>query len=157
MSRIPEGRKVTYYIGMGMIVVGVILFLSVFVSVAGFVSRPFSGGGFPSFTNAIFGFILIAAGGIVSNIGAKGAAGSGLILDPDQAREDLKPFNEARGGMINDVISNIDVVNRFADQQNQQNQQNQQIQKEVIKIKCRSCRNLNDEDAKYCKSCGQLL
>lgn len=151
MSKIPEGRKVTYYVGMGMIVIGVILFLSVFISVASFMSRPFSGGGFPNFANGIFGFILIAAGGIVSSIGAKGAAGSGIILDPDQAREDLKPFNEARGGMINDVISNIDVVNRFADQQEQQ------VQREVIKIKCRGCRSLNDEDAKYCKSCGQLL
>ena len=82
------------------------------------------------------------------NIGAKGAAGSGLLLDPDKAREDLKPFNEAKGGMINDVISNIDVVDKIA---------NTYEKKEVIKIRCRSCESLNDEDAKFCKGCGKEL
>jgi hypothetical protein len=92
--------------------------------------------------------ILIIAGGIVSNIGARGAAGSGLILDPEQAREDLKPFNEARGGMINDVISNIDIVDKIT---------HTQETKEIIKIKCRNCGGLNDEDAKFCKGCGHEL
>jgi hypothetical protein len=97
---------------------------------------------------SIVGMILIIAGGIVSNIGARGAAGSGLILDPEQAREDLKPFNEARGGMINDVISNIDIVDKIT---------HTQETKEIIKIKCRNCGDLNDEDAKFCKGCGHEL
>lgn len=80
-------------------------------------------------------------------IGAKGAAGSGLVLDPDKAREDLKPYNEAKGGMINDVISNIDVVDKIITHE----------EKEVIKIKCRECGGLNEEDAKFCKSCGKEL
>ena len=88
------------------------------------------------------------AGSIVMNIGAKGAAGSGLLLDPEKAREDMKPFNEAKGGMINDVISNIDVIDQIT---------NSSETKEVIKIKCRSCGCLNDEDARFCKACGKEL
>jgi type I restriction-modification system DNA methylase subunit len=32
-----------------------------------------------------------------------------------------------------------------------------QQEKEVIKIKCRSCGTLNDEDAKFCKECGKEI
>lgn len=148
MSKIPEERKVAYYIGKGLMVLGFILFISVFFSVASFMSNPSMSSNGPSFMNGIIGFVLIAVGGIVSNIGAKGAAGSGLLLDPDKAREDLKPFNEARGGMINDVISNIDVVEQLT---------RPHEEKEIIKIKCRSCGGLNDEDAKFCKGCGKEL
>ena len=82
-------------------------------------------------------------GGIFTNIGSKGAAGSGIILDPEKAREDLKPFNSAKGEMINDVIENIDVVKNINHEQ-----------KEIIKVRCRNCGELNDEDAKFCKNCG---
>ena len=148
MAKITKKRKATYYVGIGMMVLGFILFISVFFSFASFMSNPFEGSGTPSFTNSILGMVLIIAGSIVMNIGAKGTAGSGLLLDPDKAREDLKPFNEAKGGMINDVISNIDVVDKIIKPNGE---------KEVIKIRCRSCGSLNDEDAKFCKSCGKDL
>ncbi len=149
MSKLNNSRKVTYYIGMGMMILGFILFISVFFSFATLFTNPSSmfSTGFPSFSNAIFGMILIIVGQIVMNIGAKGAAGSGLILDPEQSREDLKPFNEAKGGMINDVISNIDVVDKFVNSS----------EKEVIKVRCNNCKALNDEDAKFCKECGTSL
>lgn len=169
MSEIKKSRKVTYYIGMGMMILGFILFISVFFSFAsvfnnfsnGFNSSTYIDSNFNapymgfnrgssfgfSFTNPILGMILIIVGRIVMNIGAKGAAGSGLILDPEQSREDLKPFNEAKGGMINDVISNIDVVDKFVNPQ----------EKEVIKVRCTNCKALNDEDAKFCKECGNAL
>lgn len=63
-------------------------------------------------------------------------------------REDLKPFNEAKGEMINDMVSNIDAVNQLTKSHEE---------KEIIKIKCRSCGSLNDEDAKFCKCCGKEL
>ncbi|HEX2946746.1 MAG TPA: zinc ribbon domain-containing protein [Clostridia bacterium] len=149
MSKISKERKATYYIGLGMMIVGLILFFSVFVSVAFTLGNP-SGFNIPPFQNGIFGFILTAAGAVVMNIGAKGAAGSGLLLDPEKAREDLKPFNEAKGEMINDVISNIDVIEEIA-------KPHEHAEKEVIKIKCRDCGTLNDEDAKFCKGCGGEL
>lgn len=162
MSKISRKRKVTYYIGMAMIIVGFILFISVFFKIGSMMTNRFN----PIFSDSyvfdtrssfiarpVIGIILIISGSIVMSIGARGAAGSGLVLDPDKAREDLKPFNEAKGAMINDVISNIDVVDTFTNHLNKQND----IQKEIIKIKCRNCNTLNDEDAKYCKGCGRHI
>lgn len=152
MARISNERKATYYIGLGMIILGFILFISVFFSMASFMNEPFAGGfgmrSGPSFMNSIIGMVLMIAGSVVMSIGAKGAAGSGIILDPERAREDLKPYSEAAGGMINDVISNIDVVDKISKPREE---------KEVIKIKCRNCGSLNDEDAKYCKGCGKEI
>ena len=150
MAKISNERKVTYYIGICMMVLGFGLFISVFFSVINFMNAPvsFMHDEGPSFINAIIGMVLIIVGSIVMNIGAKGAAGSGLLLDPDKAREDLRPFNEARGGMVNDVISQIDVVNNLAKPVKEN---------EVIKIRCRTCGVLNDEDAKFCKGCGKDL
>lgn len=151
MSKISKERKITYYIGLGLIVLGFILFISVFFSVADTMNDPMMAmmeDKGPNFTGPILGFVLIILGSIITNIGAKGAAGSGILLDPDRAREDLKPYNEAKGGMINDVISNIDVVDKLSDTMNK---------KEVIKIKCRSCGALNEEDATYCKCCGEKI
>jgi len=148
MANISKERKVTYYIGIGMIVLGFILFISVFFSFASFMNNPFGSSGSPSFTNSILGMVLMIAGSIVMNIGAKGAAGSGLLLDPNKAREDLRPFNEAKGEMINDVISNIDIVDKITKPLEG---------KEIIKIRCRNCECLNDEDSKFCKSCGKEL
>lgn len=168
MAKLSKERKATYYIGMGMIILGVLLFLSTFVDVAKFMEDPFSDGFSsndgvigtytyrhpysmntgPSFIKPVIGIILMISGGFVMNVGARGVAGSGLMLDPDKAREDLKPFNEAKGGMINDVISNIDVVDRITKPGEE---------KEVVKIRCRNCAELNDEDARFCKSCGREI
>lgn len=149
MAKISKQRKAAYYIGIGMMVLGFILFISVFFSAASSMNNPFEiNNNPPPFLNAVLGMVLMIAGTIVMGIGARGTAGSGLLLDPDKAREDLKPFNEAKGGMINDVLSNIDAVNKIT---------NPRGEKEVIKIKCRSCGALNDEDAKFCKGCGEKL
>jgi len=145
MSKISKERKITYYIGMGMVILGFILFFSVFI-IGGIsiMSRdPFSSP--PPILHGFIGMILIFVGMVVSNIGAKGAAGSGLKLNPEEAVEDLKPFNEAKGKMINDIISNIDAIDNIA---------NAQAPKEIIKIRCKACNCLNDEDAKFCKNCG---
>jgi hypothetical protein len=148
MAKITRERKAAYYIGIGMMGIGFILFISVFFSAASFMNDPFGGSRNPSFSNAVIGMLLMIAGSVIMNIGAKGAAGSGLLLDPEKAREDMKPFSEAKGGMINDVISNIDVIDQIT---------NSSETKEVIKIKCRSCGCLNDEDARFCKACGKEL
>ena len=145
MAKLSKERKATYYIGFGLIIIGFLLFFSVFFSFIGMMNGEFR---IPPFQNAVIGILLVGVGSILRNVGAKGAAGSGIILDPEKAREDLKPFNEAKGEMINDVISNIDVVDHLTKQHET---------KEVIKIKCRNCGGLNDEDAKFCKGCGKEL
>lgn len=157
MAKIKTHRKVTYYIGLVLIIVGIILFISVFFTAAQTFSSlsspfpgngPFGGGIFFPLGRAVIGILMIIVGAVLCNIGARGAAGSGFVLDPDQAREDLKPFNEARGKMINDVISNIDVLDDIS--------LSKEV-KEVIKIKCSSCGRLNDEDARYCNFCGKEI
>ncbi len=146
MAKITKQRKVTYYIGIGIMIIGFLLFISVFFDTARFMKDPFTYGRRSSFTSPVIGMIIMMAGTLIMNIGAKGAAGSGLLLDPEKAKEDLKPFNEAKGKMINDVVSNIDIIDNIGKFHEE---------KEVIKIKCRSCGSLNDEDAKFCKSCGK--
>lgn len=148
MSKISNKRKLTYYIGIGMMVLGFLLFISVFFLVVISMNNPFGFSVQPPFINSVVGMVLMIAGSFVMNIGAKGTAGSGLLLDPEKAREDLKPYNEVKGEMINDIISNIDIVDKF-------NKPNEV--KEIIKIKCKSCGCLNDEDAKFCKGCGGIL
>lgn len=149
MSKISKERKIAYYIGMAMMALGFVLFISTFFDAASFMDDPFSHTDFGvSFTKPVIGMILMIAGIFVMNIGAKGTAGSGLILDPQKAREDLKPYSEAKGGMIEDVISNIDTVDRIVKSNEG---------KEIIKIRCRSCNTLSDEDAKYCNECGKEL
>ncbi|SKA87931.1 hypothetical protein SAMN05443428_10881 [Caloramator quimbayensis] len=146
-DKISKERKITYYIGLGFIIIGVILFMSSFF--IGF-EPSFSFGPPTFFKNAVIGMIFIMIGAVLTSIGARGAAGSGILLDPEKAREDLKPFNKAKGGMINDTLENIDVIKDIEKVAIKNN-------KEVIKIKCKYCGTLNDENAKFCKECGKSI
>jgi len=147
-KKISNERKALYYVGMGMMIIGVILFLSVFVTA--FTGDPFEmmNSGRNPMANGFVGFVMIFIGSIIMNIGARGAAGSGLILDPDKAREDLNPYASAAGRLINDALDEVDVLKKGG------------IEKEtdeIIKIRCRECGELNEEDAKFCKNCGKTL
>ena len=133
-KEISNNRKILYYVGNGLTLIGVIMFLSVFFIVFTNPFSMFETSNNPM-ANSFIGFIL-------STIGLRGKAGSGLILDPKQAREDLKPYSTQVGGILNDVLDEVDLKNN---------------NKEIIKIRCKSCRETNDEDAKYCKKCGNVL
>ncbi|HAZ37553.1 MAG TPA: hypothetical protein DDX02_01845 [Clostridiaceae bacterium] len=158
-DKISSERKAIYYTGMVLVVIGFVLFISTFFTFAA-VFRDFGDshgfGGFGitsklSFLSPIIGMVLIIIGSILMTIGRKGAAGSGIILDPEKERDDLKPFSSAKGKMINDVVENIDIVNEVGKKVSKEDA------KEVVKIKCRNCGALNDEDSKYCKSCGREI
>lgn len=140
-KKISPERKGLYYAGMVLTGIGFILFMSVFFS--GFSNDPFvQEGNF--IQNGVFGFILIGLGTFLMNLGAKGAAGAGLILDPEKAREDLTPYTKAVGGMLKDALEEADLPKGSN-------------QKEIIKVRCKNCGELNDEDARYCKNCGKEL
>ena len=97
----------------------------------------------------IRGFIgmgLVFVGGILMGVGRRGLAGSGIVLDPNQARDDLKPWSQMAGGMLDDALSQSETVSKITHQK-----------EEVIKIKCQKCGALNDEDAKYCDECGTKI
>ena len=99
-GNISDERKLAYYLGNGLSALGFLLFISVFVTGAlhfgdftNFVSDAKS-----DMLRAVGGMILIIMGRIIAGIGARGLAGSGVILDPEQARDDLKPYSRMTGG-----------------------------------------------------------
>ena len=53
------------------------------------------------------------------------------------------------GGVLQDTLSEVDVVNKVVDQLQPEEQQ--------IKVRCRNCKALNDENAKFCDQCGESL
>ncbi len=194
-AEISEGRQLLYYAGMGLSLIGVLLFLSVFVAAAQGPSKPRpvvwvspgmeedypqfcgvlgtpcdaevrvgSNNAAPSlnspprpqslFGRAIFGFGLMFVGGILMNLGRAGLRGSGAILDPHGARDDLKPWNQARGGMLDDTLGSSEIVGRLLDKNNDKDDAEP---REIVRVRCPSCRTLNDEDAKFCDNCGAAL
>ena len=72
-----------------------------------FISAAMNFGDFSNFDNdvrsmglrASLGMFLMIAGGVLTTIGAAGAAGSGLNLDPERAKEDLEPWARMGGGL----------------------------------------------------------
>jgi hypothetical protein len=90
------------------------------------------------------GTALIPVGLLLRHLGARGLAGSGVILDPQQAREDLEPYSRQAGGMVKDALDEADIKLGAQPQQ-------------VVVVRCRKCSTLNSEDAKFCKECGDRV
>jgi hypothetical protein len=101
----PE-RKTLYYVGMVLTVVGFLTFGSTFVSAAANFGdfTDFQGRSRSMFTRAVFGMGMIIVGGILANIGKMGLAGSGIILDPEDARRDVEPWSRMTGGVVKDAL-----------------------------------------------------
>ncbi len=143
---ISDERKTAYYLGTAVMVIGGLLFASVFISFA------LHFGDFSNFESnaksmmfrAFGGMGLLIVGGIIRGIGARGLAGSGIVLDPDKAREDLEPYSRMAGGMIKDVLDEAQISLGGKSEK-------------VIMIKCPSCGKLNEEDSKFCQQCGKPL
>jgi hypothetical protein len=151
---LSEGRKATYYVGNALSVLGLLLFLSVFVSFAmhfGDFSN-FEGNARSGMFRAISGIVLIGAGQAIARMGRSGMAGSGVLLDPQRSRRDLEPWNRAQGGMVADALDEIPAVKNLT-----QSGGAPPSAAPVVKVRCRQCGTLNEEDAKFCKSCGQAL
>ncbi len=145
-KHISEGRKIAYYIGMGLMVLGGILFVSTFVTFAmhfGDFSN-FASNAKSEMLRAFGGMAFLIVGGIIRGIGAQGLAGSGVVLDPDKARQDLEPYSRMAGGMVKDALEEADVnLGRRPEK--------------VIMIKCPLCGKLNEEDSKFCQECGKQI
>ncbi len=86
---------------------------------------------------AFGGMGLIIVGGIFLGIGSRGLAGSGVLLDTEQAREDLEPYSRMAGGMVKDVLDEAGVELGGP-------------REKIVVIKCRSCGKLNEDDSKFC-------
>lgn len=106
----PE-RKTSYYVGMLLTVVGFVTFGSVFVTAVtgfgdftGFQSQVTS-----SMVRALLGMGMVIAGRALMKVGARGLAGSGALLDPEKAREDMEPWARMAGGVLRDALDEADV------------------------------------------------
>lgn len=145
-KRISGERKAAYYIGMVLMVMGGLLFFSVFVTTA------INFGDFGNFQDnarsamyrAFGGMGLLLIGSIIRGIGSRGLAGSGVVLDPEKAREGLEPYSRMAGGMVKDALEEADV------------NMDSQAEK-VIMVRCRACRTLNEEESKFCQECGEKI
>jgi hypothetical protein len=151
---ISRRRKIAYYSGIIMGATGLIMVLSTFaISVSAISSMSSARGGKTDMPGTIelFGVLvlggmaLIISGNVVRRIGARGLAGSGITLDPDQARQDLKPYATMAGGMIQDVVSEVKNVPFMP------------APTQAICIRCQSCRAVNTESAQFCNQCGKPL
>ena len=144
---ISPKRKTAYYVGILITIVGVLLFGSTFVTFA------MNFGNFENFAEnarsnmfrAVGGMALMVAGGILCAIGARGLAGSGVVLDPKKAREDLEPYTRMAGGMLKDALDEADISLKKTPPE------------KVVMVKCPACGRLNEEDSKFCQECGGKL
>ncbi|MFT6362703.1 MAG: hypothetical protein ACJAZ8_001112 [Planctomycetota bacterium] len=145
-----DQRKIAFYFGSALMGVGLLLFLSVFIThimdfgdFTDFTSKAKSSG-----ARAIGGMALMMIGGFVRSIGARGFAGSGLVLDTKRARGELEPYSRMSGGMIKDALDEADIdlgSSRSAKPE------------QVVMIRCGACRKLNEEDSKFCQECGATI
>lgn len=143
---ISSGRKNAYYVGAVLMVIGGLVFVSVFITAA------LHFGDFSNFHSdtksmmlrAILGMGLMVAGRIVRSIGAGGLAGSGVVLNPEKAREELEPFSRMAGGMVKDALDEAQ-INLGGSRE------------KVVMVKCQACGKLNEEDSKFCQECGKKL
>jgi hypothetical protein len=86
--------------------------------------------------------VLLVVGQLVRRVGARGLAGSGVLLDPQKARDDLEPYSRMAGGMVKDALDEADIDLGAK-------------KEKVIMIRCQSCGKLNEEDSKFCQECGK--
>lgn len=147
---VSDARRVTYYVGLTLAGIGFVLFLSVFVTGAmSLADGPASGIGNETI-RAVAGMILMLVGMLLRGIGHSGAAGSGLLLDPQKARRDLEPFSRQQGGMLKDALDEAGVdLGQVVGKA--------QPPERVVMVKCRGCGKLNEEDSKFCQECGAPL
>ncbi len=145
-KQISTGRKASYYIGMVMIVAGFLVFASNFLIIGSSVANPSQASAAPVgfMARALGGMALIVVGAFVRRMGARGLAGSGVVLNPSQARRDLEPFSRMAGGMLDDALSETDVKLGKSGER-------------VVMIRCSSCKTLNEEGSKFCQECGKLV
>ena len=107
----PE-RKTLYYVGIGLIAVGFLTFGSVFVTAAmSFGDFGNFGAHLPSAPmRGVVGMGLMIVGRMLAAIGSRGLAGSGVMIDPEQARKDLEPWSRMAGGIVKDAIDETGLV-----------------------------------------------
>jgi hypothetical protein len=154
LHTIPPERKAIYAVGLFLSGIGLLMFLSTFLTFA------MHFGDFSNFEanarsdafRAFGGMILLILGGIIATVGARGVAGSGLMLDPVRAREELEPYARASGHLTDAAFSEMHTVREALAGIGGHSQA-----EPSVKVRCRGCQALNDEHAKFCDQCGAAV
>lgn len=166
---VSDARKIGNVVGLGLMGLGLILFLSVFVTGA------MNFGNFDNFTSraqgealrAVVGMIFMIAGGAIKVVSMSGLAGSGVLLDPEKAKEELEPFARLSGGLTKIQMEEagipLEKVGKLIDRLGTGGadagggQPAGGAVQQVIMIRCQNCGKLNEEDSKFCQECGGKL
>lgn len=146
---ISQGRKALYYGGTALTALGLLICFGSMLTLLLSFGEDFGFGTPPQFIWFFAGMVMAMVGGLLQNLGAKGLAGSGTVLDPQRAREDLAPYADALGGLVHDTVQGF--------KQEQDEGKGPKPESTTIMIRCRACQALNPEQAKYCNQCGQQL
>lgn len=145
--QVSAGRKTAYCLGAVIMIIGGLMFASVFVTLMMLVGRDSD----PetvipsSLARGVGGVALIAAGAGIRAVGARGLAGSGVVLDPERARQELEPYSRMAGGMVKDALDEAQIKAGTG------------APERIVMVRCPSCGKLNDEDSKFCRECGKKL
>ncbi len=102
-NQISENRRILYYLGLILATGGYLLsFGSMGYAILHFSSHHTFN---PQqiFVPFFIGMAAAIVGQVLKKVGARGVAGSGFRLDPERAREDLKPWTHMAGGILNDA------------------------------------------------------
>jgi hypothetical protein len=104
--QIPPERRAIFYVGLIVSVIGILSFLSTFLSFAAHFGdfTNFEQRGSSMMMRAVIGMVMMIAGGLLSGVGKAGLAGSGIILDTEQARRDVEPWSRRAGGVLKDAM-----------------------------------------------------
>lgn len=147
----PE-RRGSYAVGLVLQVIGGIVIVVCFLGfvldgnrAVGSMGREGNPVGF--FIGFFLGMVLVAVGGGVRHVAARGVAGSGLTLDPDRARDDLEPWARTGGGLLKDALDEAGIGG----------ERDRPEDDPIVKVRCRECGTLNDDDARFCDACGAKL
>lgn len=111
----PE-RQTAYYAGMALTGLGFLLIIIGFITFAsgGIRSVNSFGGGestvFTGFFTFFAGMVCCGVGQFIQRTAARGLAGSGILLDPQQARQDVEPWSRMTGGIVKDAIDEAGIL-----------------------------------------------
>ncbi|WP_048727424.1 hypothetical protein [Kytococcus sedentarius] len=151
-------RKIAYYAGAALTLLGFVLFFVPFLSVFSFFDGLSSGSGgsgpgsfvaFRDFPLVFVGFFLILAGQGLRAVGRRGLAGSGVVLSPEGEARDAEPWRRSRGAQMQDALEEMPMV-RDAVAQGAAGQPQ-------IRVRCTACGYLETEDARFCSGCGASM
>jgi len=162
-EQISQERKSLYTVGLVMQIIGCCLFALPFITIVIFMISAVSSDDLPrgfvavpiAFGFGFAGFVLIAGGGFVRVLAARGKAGSGLVLDPQQARKDVEPWSRMQGGVLKDTLDEAGV--NLGQVARQLGNAGNPAPQTLIMLKCTHCGKLNEEDSKFCQECGDAL